>query len=783
MATTPTQLPVPSEKPQDLKFNAGKIDEFVTSMGWTYTDRFGVKHYTIEGLKHIAEEAISAFGYITIDSFEDGASLTLPNQVLRWKNNGEYYRWDGVFPPSGKFVPSGSTPEGTGGISKGAWISVGDAALRSNLFSDDINLGDAIISVKQPFNGSIHETQHSQNAKKIDLISAGAKGDEITNDTESINKIEAQSVYSVVDGLGKTYVVDAYPTNKKYINTTFLIGGETKRGNGFFDGATRGTNVIVGDGAGKKLPANPTSSNGTANIAIGEDAMKNGIDIRSSIAIGLRAMHEAIVGKYNIALGLESLYYVDADGSAFGGTRNVMLGDNTGRFISTGYQNVGAGRNAMQCITTGNNNLGLGTNAFAGRGSLKFKDSQFIQNQTPITVSNSTGVGSNALYFGGGINSTAVGSGALANTKSDASNCTATGKDALIGLGVKTSQSGMVAVQDGRFGSYSMTATSITFTLPSHGLSSGWNVIVSLTTGVPYLDYQYYSINVVDANTFTVSEPLGIPTTGSFTLIEYSTNVSQATGASNSAYGSGAMYGVNVGTENAAFGVNTNAVNNAGNQNAAFGNLALRYAVSSSQNSAFGYGALRQMQDGSQATSLTNCTGIGFGAFVSGNNQMQLGNSLVSVYAYSALQIRSDERDKADKHKIDGDIAVAFIRGLDSYFYKYDYRDDYIEEYDVQICIDTEAQPVFETRIRHLPRDGSKQRVRDHAGYLAQQVKGLMDKLGLDFGMYQDHLVDGGCDVKTLAYEQTIPFLSKSIDVAFTRIEEIERRLHDIDGK
>jgi hypothetical protein len=58
-----------------------------------------------------------------------------------------------------------------------------------------------------------------------------------------------------------------------------------------------------------------------------------------------------------------------------------------------------------------------------------------------------------------------------------------------------------------------------------------------------------------------------------------------------------------------------------------------------------------------------------------------------------------------------------------------------------------------------------------------------MDKLGLDFGMYQDHLVDGGCDVKTLAYEQTIPFLSKSIDVAFTRIEEIERRLHDIDGK
>ena len=50
MSTQPTQDPVPSELPRDLKFNAGKIDEFVTSMGWTYTDRFGNKHYTIEGI-------------------------------------------------------------------------------------------------------------------------------------------------------------------------------------------------------------------------------------------------------------------------------------------------------------------------------------------------------------------------------------------------------------------------------------------------------------------------------------------------------------------------------------------------------------------------------------------------------------------------------------------------------------------------------------------------------------------------------------------------------------
>lgn len=134
MATTPTNLPVPSESPRDLKFNAGKIDEFVTSMGWTYTDRFGNKHYTIEGLRWLAQQAISAFGYITLDSFEDGNNLTLPNQVLRLEATGEYYRWDGALPKS---VPAGSTPLTTGGIGPGAWLSVGDAALRTQISDPD----------------------------------------------------------------------------------------------------------------------------------------------------------------------------------------------------------------------------------------------------------------------------------------------------------------------------------------------------------------------------------------------------------------------------------------------------------------------------------------------------------------------------------------------------------------------------------------------------------------------------------------------------------------------
>ncbi|MEB6378145.1 hypothetical protein MXM41_04215 [Leclercia adecarboxylata] len=136
MATQPTNLPVPSETPRDLKFNAGKIDEFVTSDSHSYTDRFGVKHRTIFGINYDATQAILNYGYIPVDSFQSGATLTIPNQVLRWKlpdGDGDYYRWDGDFGATGKIVPPDSTPNTAGGVGKGKWLSVGDAALRADL--------------------------------------------------------------------------------------------------------------------------------------------------------------------------------------------------------------------------------------------------------------------------------------------------------------------------------------------------------------------------------------------------------------------------------------------------------------------------------------------------------------------------------------------------------------------------------------------------------------------------------------------------------------------------
>lgn len=135
MATQPTQDAVPSESPRDLKFNAGKIDEYVTSMGWTYTDRFGVKHYTIEGNNYLSQQAMAAYGYVILSgkTFTTGATLNNPNEVLLNTADGEYYKWTGSFASGGKVVPENSTPAGTGGIGPGAWVGVGDASLRAAL--------------------------------------------------------------------------------------------------------------------------------------------------------------------------------------------------------------------------------------------------------------------------------------------------------------------------------------------------------------------------------------------------------------------------------------------------------------------------------------------------------------------------------------------------------------------------------------------------------------------------------------------------------------------------
>lgn len=85
-------------------------------------------------------------------SFEEGATVNSSTDAVWHISVGQCYTWDGAFP---KAVPADSTPETSGGIGLGAWVSVGDASLRSNLASDD---GAGLVGFKSPLANALKKS-------------------------------------------------------------------------------------------------------------------------------------------------------------------------------------------------------------------------------------------------------------------------------------------------------------------------------------------------------------------------------------------------------------------------------------------------------------------------------------------------------------------------------------------------------------------------------------------------------------------------------------------------
>lgn len=184
MTTTPTNLPVPSESPRDLKFNAGKFDEVITSFAEWYVDRFGQKHYTIEGLKALfdarMEEWNSLFqqfletsGYEFLGDYEDGPlTFTARNQYIRY--DGQYWKLNSTTNVS--FTTTGT--DATSWSSDVTHFALIDGdTLRQELASTASGNGDALIAVKQPVPGALPRTQHLFNVDYLNVKDFGALGD------------------------------------------------------------------------------------------------------------------------------------------------------------------------------------------------------------------------------------------------------------------------------------------------------------------------------------------------------------------------------------------------------------------------------------------------------------------------------------------------------------------------------------------------------------------------------------------------------------------------------
>jgi hypothetical protein len=271
----------------------------------------------------------------------------------------------------------------------------------------------------------------------------------------------------------------------------------------------------------------------------------------------------------------------------------------------------------------------------------------------------------------------------------------------------------------------------------------------------------FSSANTAPFNTI-IGSNAGSSATSCFrsTLVGYSAGSGITNLNDNVAVGYFAVGGSVVGFGNTGLGTST---------------LATTSSTSANKNTAVGIGSL------STLASYSNCSGLGADSEVTGNDQIQLGDSDTTTYVYGTVQNRSDIRDKADVR--DTQLGLAFINALRPVDYKLDMRDDYKPprpempedptdpEYKIALSAWSEA-----CNLSNLTHDGSKKRLRYHHGLIAQEVKAVLDAQGIDFGGYQDHKINGGDDVLSIGYDELIAPLIKSIQELTARIDQLEAK-------
>jgi len=385
----------------------------------------------------------------------------------------------------------------------------------------------------------------------------------------------------------------------------------------------------------------------------------------------------------------------------------------------------------------------------------------------------------------------------------------------------------------------SLTAgTTLTLTIPNGASGVARNMYLEFTgTGstviVPSNKKLYFVYNNCSSGTisFKVAGQTGItiPNGSKQILVSNGTDIEEAispalegfTGASNTGLGVDAGDSITSGTLNTLIGLNagtaittgaaTTAVgyeaggaynvsfatyvgnvagrNMQGNNNTAMGNSALQGVGSSStgiENTAIGFWALRDLTTGSYNTALgtlagyssvttqDNVTCLGYDADITGSNQVQLGNSSTTTYAYGAVQDRSDERDKADIQTTN--LGLDFVMQLQPRMFRWDYREDYRPPSPGADATPEEIAAWQEAcKLANLTHDGTHKRNRFHQGLVAQEVKAVMDNMGVDFGGYQDHTINGGDAVLSIGYEEMIAPLIKAIQELKAEFDEYKR--------
>jgi hypothetical protein len=451
-------------------------------------------------------------------------------------------------------------------------------------------------------------------------------------------------------------------------------------------------------------------------------------------------------------------------------TTNFAMGPNAGVGNTAGTNNFSWGVSALEKNTTGSSNIAIGN--FACQNV----DGAGIPLPAPGTFTgrgwNNIGIGDYALgKTTNGYENLAIGALALQNNTTGAWN---------VAIGHDSQILNTIGSQNVSVGAYNLVINT-----GNSNVAIGWAVGEGNTTG----DMTAVGFTCMNANTTGVQN----------TAVGNSASYWNQTGSYNTSHGDHALWR-NAGSGHTAVGhyalayLDSDFNVTVDVDNVAVGRIALGALLTGSSNTAVGTGAL------SVSTSVSNSAGLGKSAQVTGDNQVQLGDSLTTTYAWGAVQNRSDERDKADIRPTV--LGLDFIDALNPVDFKWDIREDYRTPPPVAPTPPqgSERDPAYKQQLdsynlametyrvefdnwkaasshAQLVRDGSKKRSRYHHGLIAQQVKAVMDEYGVDFGGYQDHSIKGGDDVLSLGYEQLIGPMIKAIQELKKEIEVLKAKI------
>ena len=572
----------------------------------------------------------------------------------------------------------------------------------------------------------------------VNVTLYGATDDGITDNTPMIKQAEENGhILYFPKKIGKGYLISEFPEKQslgkgsflKFINPNYLEASEEEKQNieefyfmylddkaldvnSFWQNYIQLNNTDLGINAGKKL-----DKDSYGNVAIGNNSMRKAeTEVIKNISIGHNALSEMKKGYQNTAIG------TDVMRDTVLAERNTVIGSNAG--IGMGDSKV-VGNNHMfrpEVDTTYLDELWQDWRQYAGSVTVP----KFVAKNRADTRGN-TAVGRNSM--GWTITPefcTAMGYNSLEKGL-NAKNVVSIGTNNMVNT-IKPNSTVSVGTYANQYTSTSEYDTVL-------GVSAMRDLPHSMNNVA--IGFQALIGSDMERDNPTVERNIAI---GRFSMANNSGLILR-----NTAVGDHALR-FNTNSDNTAIGEQALVNNENGKFNTAIGKNSAGQVRNGKYVTALGYNALNS----NEFSGYENITGVGSNATVTGSNQLQLGNSATDVYAFNALQTRSDERDKTDIK--DSDLGLEFINKLRPVKYKWNLR------------------------------DGTMKGKRYHYGLSAQELEQVTKDLEVDFGGLQHHEVNGGQDVYSVGYTELIAPMIKAIQELTNEVNTLKSEIKELKG-